>query len=89
MIFGHIAQPNPCRLPPPLKRGSIFCALPISTLGAGRCRNGRQKYLCANYLTTREAVENRFRKCMGRYLDRIFCQFLWRGVEERNRLILL
>lgn len=31
MIFGHIAQPNPCRLPAAIERRSIFCALPIST----------------------------------------------------------
>ncbi|NYY81236.1 YhcH/YjgK/YiaL family protein [Escherichia coli] len=47
--FGHIAQPNPCRLPPPLKRRSIFCAPPTSTPRTGRCRNRRQEYLCANY----------------------------------------
>lgn len=31
MIFGHIAQPNPCRLPAAIEKALDFCALPIST----------------------------------------------------------
>jgi hypothetical protein len=35
MIFGHISQPNPCRLPRRLKKRSIFCAPRISALEPG------------------------------------------------------
>ncbi len=49
MIFGHIAQPNPCRLPAAIERGSISARYRFQRPGAGRCRNRRQKYLCANY----------------------------------------
>ena len=66
--------------PPPLKRRSIFCALPISTPWSRACRNRRQKYLCDKLidLTTREAVENR-PEVHRRYID---IQFLAWGEEK-------
>lgn len=80
MIFGHIAQPNPCRLPAAIERGSIFCALPISTPpepGVVEI-DGKNIYAQIIDLTTREAVENR-PEVHRRYID---IQFLAWGEEK-------
>ena len=50
MIFGHIAQPNPCRLPAAIEKALDFLrTTDFNALDPGRCRNRRQEYLCANY----------------------------------------
>ena len=49
MIFGHIAQPNPCRLPASIEQALDFLRATDFNARAGRCRNRRQKYLYANY----------------------------------------
>ncbi len=66
--------------PPPLKRRSIFCALPISTpwsLGVVEI-DGKNIYAQIIDLTTREAVENR-PEVHRRYID---IQFLAWGEEK-------
>lgn len=79
MILDISRSPIRAVCPPPLKRRSIFCALPISTPGAGRCRNRRQNiYTQIIDLTTREAVVNR-PEVHRRYID---IQFLAWGEEK-------
>ncbi len=66
---------------PPLKRRSIFCALPISTPEPGVVEiNGKNIYAQIIDLTTRDKIENR-PEVHRQYID---IQFLAWG-EEKNR----
>ena len=80
MIFGHIAQPNPCRLPAAIEkaldflRATDFNALEPSVVEI----DGKNIYAQIIDLTTREAVENR-PEVHRRYID---IQFLAWGEEK-------
>ena len=80
MIFGHIAQPNPCRLPAAIEKALDFLrTTDFNALEPGRCRNRRQEYLCANYrFNHTRSVENR-PAVHRRYID---IQFLAWGEEK-------
>ena len=59
MIFGHIAQPNPCRLPAAIEKGLDFLrATDFNALEPGVVEiDGKNIYAQIIDLTTREAVE--------------------------------
>ncbi|PPW65322.1 hypothetical protein C5O93_22495 [Escherichia coli] len=61
MIFGHIAQPNPCRLPAAIEKALDFLrATDFNALEPGVVEiDGKNIYAQIIDLTTREAVENR------------------------------
>ncbi|RIE51130.1 YhcH/YjgK/YiaL family protein, partial [Shigella dysenteriae] len=61
MIFGHIAQPNPCRLPAAIEKALDFLrATNFNVLEPGVVEiDGKNIYAQIIDLTTREAVENR------------------------------
>ncbi|SMZ47818.1 YhcH/YjgK/YiaL family protein [Escherichia coli] len=66
-------------MPAAIEKALDFLRATDFTPGAGRCRNRRQKYLCANYrFNTREAVET-VRKCIVGIFD---IQFLAWGEEK-------
>lgn len=79
MIFGHIAQPDPCRLPAAIEKGLDFLrATDFNALEPGVVEiDGKNIYAQIIDLTTREAVET-VRKCI-RYID---IQFLAWGEEK-------
>ncbi|MEL2683441.1 YhcH/YjgK/YiaL family protein, partial [Escherichia coli] len=70
MIFGHIAQPNPCRLPAAIEKGLDFLrATDFNALEPGVVEiDGKNIYAQIIDLTTREAVENR-PEVHRRYID--------------------
>ncbi|CAM3074707.1 YhcH/YjgK/YiaL family protein [Escherichia coli] len=61
MIFGHIAQPNPCRLPAAIEKALDFLrATDFNALEPGVVEiDGKNIYTQIIDLTTREAVVNR------------------------------
>ncbi|MCK2275386.1 YhcH/YjgK/YiaL family protein, partial [Escherichia coli] len=60
MIFGHIAQPNPCRLPAAIEKGLDFLrATDFNALEPGVVEiDGKNIYAQIIDLTTREALMN-------------------------------
>lgn len=80
MIFGHIAQPDPCRLPAAIEKGLDFLrATDFNALEPGVVEiDGKNIYAQIIDLTTREAVENRPEVHCG-YID---IQFLAWGEEK-------
>ncbi|MCV3035613.1 YhcH/YjgK/YiaL family protein, partial [Escherichia coli] len=80
MIFGHIAQPNPCRLPAAIEKALDFLrATDFNALEPGVVEiDGKNIYAQIIDLTTREAVENR-PEVHRRYID---IQFLAWGEEK-------
>lgn len=80
MIFGHISQPNPCRLPASIERALDFLRrTDFSTLAPGVVEiEGRDIYAQILDLTTKEKQENR-PEVHRRYLD---IQFLAWGEEK-------
>lgn len=86
MIFGHIAQPNPCRLPLAIEKALNFLrTTDFTTLAPGVIEiEGRNIFAQVLDLTTREQHENR-PEVHRRYLD---IQFLAWG-EEKSVLLLI
>ena len=80
MIFGHIAQPNPCRLPAAIERALDFLrSTDFSKLAPGVVEiDGKNIFAQIIDLTTREVAENR-PEVHRRYLD---IQFLAWGEEK-------
>lgn len=80
MIFGHIAQPNPCRLPAAIEKALDFLrATDFNALEPGVVEiDGKNIYTQIIDLTTREAVVNR-PEVHRRYID---IQFLAWGEEK-------
>ncbi|HCM1864358.1 TPA: YhcH/YjgK/YiaL family protein [Salmonella enterica subsp. houtenae serovar 43:z4,z32:-] len=80
MIFGHIAQPNPCRLPSTIEQALDFLRntdFRTQTPGVVEI-DGKNIFAQIIDLTTRDAAENR-PEVHRRYLD---IQFLARGEEK-------
>ena len=86
MIFGHIAQPNPCRLPAAIEKALDFLrATDFNALEPGVVEiDGKNIYTQIIDLTTREAVVNR-PEVHRRYID---IQF-WRGAKRKSALLLI
>lgn len=86
MIFGHIAQPNPCRLPAAIEKALDFLrTTDFNALEPGVVEiDGKNIYAQIIDLTTREAVENR-RKC----IVGISIFSFWRGVKRKSALLLI
>lgn len=63
MIFGHIAQPNPCRLPAAIEKALDFLrTTDFNALEPGVVEiDGKNIYAQIIDLTTREAVDNHTR----------------------------
>lgn len=80
MIFGHIAQPNPCRLPDAIEKALDFLrTTDFRTLNPGVVEiDGKNIFAQIIDLTTRSAAENR-PEVHRRYLD---IQFLAWGEEK-------
>lgn len=79
MIFGHIAQPNPCRLPAAIEKALDFLRYRFQRHRPGVVEiDGKNIYAQIIDLTTREAVENR-PEVHRRYID---IQFLAWGEEK-------
>lgn len=80
MIFGHISQPNPCRLPQAIERALAFLrTTDFTTLEPGVVEiDGRTIFARVLDLTTRPHHENR-PEVHRRYLD---IQFLAWGEEK-------
>lgn len=80
MIFGHIAQPNPCRLPAVIERALDFLRnTDFRTLLPGVVEiDGKKIFAQIIDLTTRDAAKNR-PEVHRRYLD---IQFLAWGEEK-------
>lgn len=80
MIFGHIAQPNPCRLPATIERALDFLrSTDFSKLEPGVVEiEGKNIFAQVIDLTTRDVTENR-PEVHRRYLD---IQFLASGEEK-------
>ena len=80
MIFGHISQPNPCRLPQAIETALNFLrSTDFSALEPGVVEiDGRNIFAQVLDLTTREPHENR-PEVHRRYLD---IQFLASGEEK-------
>ena len=80
MIFGHIAQPNPCRLPATIERALDFLrSTDFSKLEPGVVEiDGKNIFAQVIDLTTRDVTENR-PEVHRRYLD---IQFLASGEEK-------
>lgn len=80
MIFGHISQPNPCRLPQAIERALAFLrTTDFTTLEPGVVEiDGRTIFAQVLDLTTRPHQENR-PEVHRRYLD---IQFLAWGEEK-------
>ena len=80
MIFGHITQPNPCRLPAAIERALDFLrSTDFSKLAPGVVEiDGKNIFAQIIDLTTREVAENR-PEVHRRYLD---IQFLAWGEEK-------
>ena len=78
--FGHIAQPNPCRLPAAIEKALDFLrTTDFNALDPGVVEiDGKNIYAQIIDLTTREAVENR-PEVHRRYID---IQFLAWGEEK-------
>ena len=70
MIFGHIAQPNPCRLPAAIERALEFLrTTDFHALAPGVVEiDGQNIFAQVIDLTTRDAAENR-PEVHRRYLD--------------------
>ncbi len=87
MIFGHIAQPNPCRLPAAIEKALDFLrATDFNALEPGVVEiDGKNIYTQIIDLTTREAVVNR-PEVHRRYID---IQFPWRGAKRKSALLLI
>lgn len=80
MIFGHIAQPNPCRLPAAIEKALDFLrATDFNALEPGVVEiDGKNIYAQIIDLTTRDKIENR-PEVHRRYID---IQFLAWGEEK-------
>ncbi|CAM6851894.1 YhcH/YjgK/YiaL family protein [Klebsiella michiganensis] len=80
MIFGHIAQPNPCHLPDAIEKALHFLrTTDFRTYESGVVEiDGKNIYAQIIDLTTRDAAENR-PEVHRRYLD---IQFLASGEEK-------
>ncbi|EFT3514068.1 YhcH/YjgK/YiaL family protein [Salmonella enterica] len=80
MIFGHIAQPNPCRLPSAIEQALDFLRnTDFRTLEPGVVEiDGKNIFAQIIDMTTRDAAENR-PEVHRRYLD---IQFLAWGEEK-------
>lgn len=80
MIFGHIAQPNPCRLPAAIERALDFLrTTDFQKLEPGVVEiDGKNIFAQIIDLTTRDVAENR-PEVHRRYLD---IQFLAWGEEK-------
>lgn len=80
MIFGHIAQPNPCRLPSAIEQALDFLRnTDFRTLEPGVVEiDGQNIFAQIIDMTTRDAAENR-PEVHRRYLD---IQFLAWGEEK-------
>lgn len=80
MIFGHIAQPNPCRLPAAIERALDFLrSTDFRNLEPGVVEiDGKNIFAQVIDLTTRDVAENR-PEVHRRYTD---IQFLARGEEK-------
>lgn len=80
MIFGHIAQPNPCRLPEAIEKALAFLRnTDFTALEPGMVEiEGRQIYAQILDLQTKAVAENR-PEVHRRYLD---IQFLASGEEK-------
>jgi uncharacterized protein, YhcH/YjgK/YiaL family len=80
MIFGHISQPNPCRLPAAIEKALNFLrTTDFHTLSPGVMEiEGKEIFAQVIDLTTRDAQENR-PEVHRRYLD---IQFLAWGEEK-------
>ena len=80
MIFGHIAQPNPCRLPAAIERALDFLrSTDFRNLEPGVVEiDGKNIFAQVIDLTTRDVAENR-PEVHRRYLD---IQFLAWGEEK-------
>lgn len=86
MIFGHIAQPNPCRLPAAIEKALDFLrATDFNALEPGVVEiDGKNIYAQIIDLTTREAAENRPEVIVG-----ISIFSFWRGVKRKSALLLI
>lgn len=80
MIFGHIAQPNPCRLPAAIERALDFLrSTDFRNMEPGVVEiDGKNIFAQVIDLTTRDVAENR-PEVHRRYTD---IQFLARGEEK-------
>lgn len=80
MIFGHIAQPNPCRLPAAIEQALDFLrTTDFHALEPGVVEiDGKNIFAQVIDLTTRDAADNR-PEVHRRYLD---IQFLAWGEEK-------
>lgn len=85
MIFGHIAQPNPCRLPAAIEKALDFLrTTDFNALDPGVVEiDGKNIYAQIIDLTTREAVET-VRRIVG-----ISIFSFWRGVKRKLALPLI
>ena len=105
MIFGHIAQPNPCRLPAAIEKALDFLrATDFNALEPGVVEiNGKNIYAQIIDLTTRDKIENR-PEVHRRYIDIQFLAWgktvrkcivgisifsFWRGVKRKSALLLI
>ncbi len=87
MIFGHIAQPDPCRLPAAIEKALDFLrATDFNALEPGVVEiDGKNIYAQIIDLTTREAVKKIARKC----IVAISIFNIWRGAKRKSALLLI
>lgn len=80
MIFGHISNPNPCSLPPPLEQAlALLRETDFSRLDPGMVEvDGKKLYMQILDLTTKPVTEN-LPEVHRRYID---IQFLVSGDER-------
>lgn len=86
MIFGHIAQPNPCRFPAAIEKALDFLrATDFNALEPGVVEiDGKNIYAQIIDLTTRPAEENR-----RKYIVAILIFNFWRGAKRKSALLLI
>lgn len=79
MILDISRSPIRAVCPPPLKGARFSARYRFQRPGAGRCRNRRQKYLCANYRFNHTRSGGNRPEVHRRYID---IQFLAWGEEK-------
>ncbi len=86
MIFGHIAQPNPCRLPLAIEKALNFLrTTDFTTLAPGVIEiEGRNIFAQVLDLTTKEQHENALKSIAA-----IWISSFWPGVKKKSVLLLI
>lgn len=86
MIFGHIAQPDPCRLPAAIEKALDFLrATDFNALEPGVVEiDGKNIYAQIIDLTTRPA-----KKIARKSIVAILIFNIWRGARRKSALLLI